>query len=470
MKVLLIKTCFLPHNFRVVTPPLGIAYLAGYLREKEPWINLKLVDLRAERMDEMKLFETIKDFCPDVVGISSLTIEADEMHKVALVTKRVSPKIKVVAGGPHPTLFYQDVLRDMNIDYVVRGEGEVTFHRLLNTLASGGEPESIKGVAWRKDCKVIFNGQGEVVQNVDDLPLPAWDMLPMEWYWKEERRFTLLRSNIPYMVLYTQRGCPYRCIYCHRLSGRVVRKRSAESVLDEMDFYRRKWRIRGFEIVDDIFNMDLNRVHAICEEILKREWDILLSFPNGLRSDNLPDDTLNLLRRCGTYYISFAIESASERIQKLINKNLNLDKARRAIETGVKLGIFSMGYFMIGFPTETDVEIRETIKFAATSKLHLALFFIVTPFEGTEIYDRFVNSKKFTVYKNYHYHYPAINLSMVDDYVLKKLGKRAYLSFYFVPHRIWRILKDYPFSKWKIFVQFFSLMKSGLFSLDKMSY
>lgn len=469
MKVLLIKTGFLPHNFRVITPPLGIAYLAGYLREKEPGIDLKLIDMRTERYDDGKLYEEIKRFSPDVVGISSITMEANEMHRVALITKRLSPKIKVIAGGPHPTLFYEDVLKDMNIDYVVRGEGEITFHKLLNILASGNEPKDLKGIARRDNGNIVFNGPGDVVQNLDEIPFPAWDMLPLEWYWKE-RKFTALRCNIPYIPLYTERGCPYGCIYCHNLSGRMVRKRSPENILEEMDFYRRRWGIRRFEFVDDIFNVDLKRVHAICEGILRRGWDTLMSFPNGLRSDNLPDETLRLLRRCGTYYISFAIESASPRIQKLIRKNLNIEKARRAIETGVKLGIFSMGYFMLGFPTETKEEIEETIKFASTSKLHFAAFFIVTPFEGTDIYRLYVKDREFKDYKNYHYHYTHINLSQVDDKTLKRLYRKAYLSFYYRPTRSLRIWRDYPFNKIYIFAQFLSLVKNGFTSTDRMKY
>lgn len=468
MKVLLIKAGFVPKRFNVITTPLGIAYLASYLREKEPYIRLKLYDIRIEKPDDNQLYSMIKEFSPDVVGISSITMEAHEMHRIALITKRVSPKIKVIAGGPHPSLFPEDTLSDMNIDYIVRGEGEITFHKLVTALASGRDGKEIRGIGYRENGNFIINPPGEVVQNLDELPFPAWDLLPIERYAKE-RKFSGTRLEIPYVAMYTERGCPYQCIYCHNLSGRIVRKRSPENVLEEMDYIMKRFGIKRFEIVDDIFNVDTKRVHAICEGILSRGWKPILSFPNGLRSDILDEETLKLLRRCGTYYISFAVESASERIQRLIRKNLNVEKVRKAIEIGVKNGIFAVGYFMIGFPTETKEEINQTIRFAVTSKLHTAGFFIVTPFEHTDLYEMYAKGKEFKDFKNYHYHYTHINLSAVDDKTLARLYAKAYLLFYGYPPRILRVFRDYPFNKIGYFKQILGF-RHGFFSIKKMKF
>ncbi len=142
MKVLLIKPRFIKRALNAATPPIGLAYLASYLRDKERSAKIKILDMLF--CDETYLVEEIKNFSPDVVGISALTIEAENMHRVALLTKRISRKIFVLAGGPHPTLFSNDVLSDGNIDYVVKGEGERTFHELLLSLYAGKEPIDVK--------------------------------------------------------------------------------------------------------------------------------------------------------------------------------------------------------------------------------------------------------------------------------------------------------------------------------------
>lgn len=459
MNILLIKS-HAPFHRRAegVTPPLGIGYLASYLKEKEPDSKIKLIDMRVTPLPDHEFIKEVKEFKPDIVGISALTLEADEMHRLALLTKRAIPDVPIVVGGPHPTLFYEEVLKDKNIDYVVKGEGEITFHELVKVLSTGRNPKAVKGIYMRENERIIFTGEREAIKNLDELPFPAWDLLPVDKY-RFKGKFTVLRTDLPYLPMFTSRACPYGCIYCHRIFGRGYRKRSPENVLEEMEFLIKRFGVKKIEIVDDIFNLDEDRVHRICEGMLKRNMKVLLSFPNGLRSDRLSRETLKLMRRAGTYYISFAIESASQRIQKLIKKNLDVEKALKAIEDAVKLRIFSMGYFMLGFPTETEKEMEETVKCAIKSKLHIALFFMVTPFMHTELYDTYIKGNETIPYSHYHYHSVHYNLSEVPSEKLHRIFKMAYLRFYSSPSRALRILRDYPFSKLKIIAQSFGVLK-----------
>ena len=466
MRLLFIKPRFIERGLNVITPPIGLAYLASYLREREKDAKIKILDMLFH--NEEDLIDEIKNFSPDVVGISSLTVEADSMHRIALLTKRISRNIVVVAGGPHPTLFPRDVLSDGNIDYVVKGEGEKTFHELFISLYGGRKPYDVKGIFYRRNGEIIFTGDREPIYDLDSIPFPAWDLLEVEKY-RITRKFTLVRSEFKYLPIFTSRACPYGCIYCHRIFGRGFRKRSPQNVIAEMEEFIGRFGIEKFEVIDDIFNLDEERAKAICEEIIKRKWKILLSFPNGLRGDRLSFDTISLLRKAGTYYISFAIESASERIQKLIKKNLDIQKTLKAIEDAVKMGIFTMGYFMLGFPTETEDEIRLTIECAKRSKLHIALFFIVTPFKGTELYETYVGDA-FIPYKRHHYHTDHYNLSAVDTKTLKELYKLAYRKFYSSPYRAFRILRDYPTGKAGIIKQFLSLFIEGFTTPEKMRY
>lgn len=465
MRIILIKPRFIEKGLECATPPLGLAYLASYLMDKERDAKIKIVDMLF--CDELALIEEIRRFSPDVVGISSLTLEADQMHRIALLVKRISKKIVVVAGGPHPTLFSEDVLSDGNIDYVVKGEGEKTFHQLLPSLYGGREPNDVKGVLYRKDGGIFFTGDREPIYDLDSIPFPAWELLHPERY-RLQKKFTLVRSSMTYLPIFTSRACPYGCIYCHRIFGKGFRKRSPENVIAEMDEFMRRFGVQKFEVVDDIFNLDEERVKMICDGIIKRNWRIFLSFPNGLRGDRLSEDTIKLLRRAGTYYTSIAIESASQRIQRLIKKNLDVEKALKAIENAVKVGIFTMGYFMLGFPTETEEEMKLTIDCARRSKLHIALFFIVTPFKGMELYQTYVGDG-FIPYKHYHYHTDHYNLSSTGTKRLRKLYKLAYRKFYSSPMRAFRIIRDYPTGKIGIVKQFFSLF-GGLTTPERMRF
>ncbi len=189
-----------------------------------------------------------------------------------------------------------------------------------------------------------------------------------------------------------------------------------------------------------------------------------------MRGDRLSKETIEIMRRAGTYYTAFAIESASERIQKLIKKNLDIHKTLLSIENAVRSGIFTMGFFMLGFPEETEEEMRLTINCAKNSKLHLALFMIVTPFQGTELFERYVKEKKPIPFRNYHYHTNNYNFSHVKTDVLRKLHKSAYRSFYFSPGRAIRIFRDYPFSRIGMVKQILSFLTTRLKHVERMKF
>ncbi len=273
MRILLIKCRFLKEGLHVITPPLGITYLASYIRTKERDAKIKLIDMEAFSKNEEGVFEEIKKFSPDVVGLSALTIEAEQMHKIASLVKKLSKNIPVIAGGPHPSMFPYDVLTDENIDYVVKGEGEITFYELLRSLSAGKSPEGVKGIYFREDGNIVFTGEREPIYDLDSLPFPAWDLLDIKRY-KRVKKFTLVRSNLLYLPIFTSRACPYECIYCHSLFGRGFRKRSPLNVVSEMEEFINRFGVQKFEVVDDIFNLDEERAKNICEMIIKRGWKI----------------------------------------------------------------------------------------------------------------------------------------------------------------------------------------------------
>ena len=244
--------------------------------------------------------------------------------------------------------------------------------------------------------------------------------------------------------------------------GKVFRKRSAESVLTEMEELRFKYGFKEFEIADDCFNLDRERMYAILKGVRDRLGDVKLHFPNGVRSDIIDPEDMTLFKQAGTVSIAFAIETSSPRLQKVIRKNLNLDKAAAAINASVQEGIYTVGYFMIGFPTETYEEASATVEFAARSALHCATFMFVTPFAGTDLAnmaeDLFKNNNTIDL-RNTTFFTNTLNISAMSDRELQKVFRGAYRRFYLNPKRLLNLALHHP--------KTFSLPLYGLLFLMK---
>ena len=432
------------------TPPLGLLYMAGALRARLQ-ARVRVIDSNLEADPLAALRGAIRSARPDVLGISALTAEAFLAHGAAAAAKAESPGLPVVMGGPHPSSDPETALKDPNVDAVVIGEGEDTFTELAGLIASEGpgwnKPEllrAVAGLAFRADGKTEFTAPRAPIADLDALPFPAWDLIDYKKYWK---RGSMASVGIrPYLTMFTSRGCPYRCVYCHQLFGKTFRSRSPGSVAEETARLM-KMGAGDIEILDDIANFDQARFDRMLELMLERGLHPALSFPNALRADLLREKSIDLLKRVGVGEVSVAIETASERLQTLLGKNLSLEKAGRAIDLLADRRIFTRGFFMLGFPTETEAEMRATIRFAHASRLHLALFFTPNPFRDTGLYDMFAKAGKLPKDArsiDYEYYGAPFNASEVSDAKYRLLYRWAYYGFYFNPLRAWRIARDRP--------------------------
>ncbi|MGC8580529.1 MAG: B12-binding domain-containing radical SAM protein [bacterium] len=463
-RLLLIKSGNIHTRSMGITPPLGIMYLASYARQKRGDESM-LMDLRFAKEPLHDVYNAIINFKPDVVGISAITLEAELIHHISRITKKISKSIPVIVGGPHATTFPEKVLADERIDIAVIGEGEETFVELLNTIEHKGSLGNVNGIAYKEDGVISYTASRPFINQLDALPFPAWDKIDMEKYAKvKSGSATRIR---PYMVLFTSRGCPFRCTYCHNIFGKHFRARSPENVLEEINTLIEKYGIKDFEIMDDTSNFDKVRLKKILSMVISLGKDIKLSFPNGIRADIVDEELIKLMRQAGTDEITIAIESASPRIQQYIKKNLNLERANKAIDMAVNAGMFVKGNFMLGFPTETEEEIKATIDFACNSRLHVAAFFIVVPFEGTELalqMEREGKIRPIIEYKDYDYYAMPFNGSAVSDKRFFQLYRHAYVRFYANPARLLRILKAKPM--WRVAIPMgFRILKYSLFKV-----
>jgi len=456
------------------THPLGIMYIASYIKHKNNSHNVRIIDMAVERKFYDDIRSEIKTFQPDIVGISALTPEATAVHQLAEKIKKDFGKCKIVVGGPYATSAPKKVLKNPCVDYAVIGEGEVTMleliERINQTRRSLHELSDIKGIAYIQDGNYIQTEPREYIEDLDSLPFPAWEMIPQEKYYSpgviSESKTQYYKR---YMSIFTSRGCPYGCIYCHNIFGKRFRPRSAENVFSEIKTLCENYDLHEVHLLDDTFNINKARVLELCNYLKRSGLQLKLSFPNGLRGDILDEENIDALCEAGMYSLALGIESGSERIQKSINKNINLQKLKHSIDYLYKKKVVTHGFFMVGFPEETEEDILQTIAFARDSKLTTASFHSLIPFEGTPLYQNAIAQKGMDInFSAFSHDFKAIdiNLSATEDKEILKLIKKAYWDFFGNVRRLWNIFIMSP-KKGYIFklALFYVLFDKRLFNL-----
>lgn len=369
---------------------LGLMYLSSSLKS---WFNdsvtvkiFTLVSKPGQSInDKKKLLEQLGQFNPRVVGIRCLSIGQDSFQETIRTIKEWDSKCIVIAGGPYPTDDTEGCLSSGYLDCAVLGEGETTFNEFIGRLINNKDWTDINGIAFRDNGTIVKTSPRLYIDNLDLLPMPDYSVVDLEQFSNQFLTFTSKISK-PHANIMTTRGCPYRCAYCHNILGKKFRKRSPENVLAEIRYIHDNFGITDFQIIDDIFNLDLERAKKICDLIIKSKMKLTFSFPNAIRGDRMDKELIDKMREAGTKFMSIAIETGSPRLQKLIKKNLDLDKVFKTIDEVAGVGIITRGFFMLGFPTETEEELNQTIEYAKASSLLGATFFTVVYFPGTELY------------------------------------------------------------------------------------
>lgn len=426
--------------------PLGIMMIAAAARHRGHE-DVHILDMKVEDWSPEQCVEALEKLQPDVIGLSAMTYEAGCMHDLAKLIKQRLPKAKVVCGGPHPSVAADDVMKDEAVDFVIRGEGEWTFAELLDGIAEGRTDwNGCEGINWRNDAgEIVDEPDRSPPEDLNEMPFPSWDLIDHEKYHTVPRG-GVIYAHKEFATMFSSRACPWRCTYCHNSYGKKFRERSAEDVLEEMELLVTKYGVKEFVFMDDIFNFRANRAKTIARGIIDKGWKIKLTFPNGFRGDILDEELIDLLVEAGMYRCMIAVESAVPRIQKVMKKNLKIDKVRNIVDYTAKQGVMVHGAFMLGFPSETEEEMNATIDWAAESSFHTAAFFRVIPFKGTELFAQVEHAGYDlpTDWSKYEPYQSEINLSEVPEDEIYKLRKRAYRRFYWNPKRLFRIFTLIP--------------------------
>jgi radical SAM superfamily enzyme YgiQ (UPF0313 family) len=444
-KIALVQT-YHPYTQMTHLHPLGLMYVATGAR-RGGYNDITILDMKVDDLRVPGAARRLEELKPDVIGLTAMTYEAGCLHALAAEMKKRLPNCIIVAGGPHPSVAADDVMKDRNVDFCVRGEGEATFPALLDALRAGATDFSeVMGIVWRKSTgDIVYNADRTPPDNLDDLGYPAWDLVDIHKYHSVPRG-GIIYAHKEFATIFSSRACPWRCTYCHNSYGKKFRERSARHVLDEIDLLVKQYGVRELVFYDDIFNFKPERAKAICRGLIERKYNLKLTFPNGLRGDILDEELVDLMKEAGMYRAMIAIESAVPRVQKVMKKNLRIPQTQKIIDYMASKGVMVHGAFMLGFPTETREEMLTTIAWARASSLHTAAFYRVIPFKGTELF-RQVEAAGHQLpsdWSHYEPYYSDINVSAVPEHEIAKLRKKAYMDFYLAPKRLWSIFRLIP--------------------------
>ena len=390
MRILLIKP-YQTVGTWMAAPQLGLLYLTSSLRERfGSDVDVRILDMKVNKQEPDVLPAVLDEYRPDLVGVSAMNCEGTATRKIARIVKAHDAGIVTALGGPFAHKRGEELLRETEYDWTFDGPAERTFAEAIarRFQGDGDLGTDIAGLSYKRaDGELQLSTGQDVVMDLDSIPGPAWDLVDFDLYAGKSNMMGTLKGK-RYANLFTSRGCPYLCHYCHDLFTKKFVHRSAEHVLAEIELLYETYGVDEFHIVDDIFNLHKPRLRHIMTEVARR-WPgkLHFAFPNGVRGDILGEAEIDLMAKAGTYAMCIAIETVTPRLQHLIEKNLKFEKAENAIRWADERGILTVGFFMLGFPTETREELDATVDFALRSKLTMAYFFHVIPQPATPLYE-----------------------------------------------------------------------------------
>ncbi len=382
MKISLLNSQVLDGNN--VVPPLGLLYVAAVLERAGH--KLQVIDADPDFDDT--IVDQVSEFDPDLIGMAFLTPGYQKAIGLRNKLKQTLPDKTYCSGGFHTTVKPVETLNELDLDFVVVGEGEDTIVEACERLSGGQNLEGVQGVMYRRDGEVIDNGRRPLIEDLDSLPFPARHLIDMTPYLKPPG---IIRGHADgqQTTIVTSRGCAYRCIYCgsHNMFGRKSRLRSARNIVDEMEHLKKTFSMKGIYFCDDSFTLSPKRVNEFCDELIERNLDIKWACHS--RVDQTGRDYLKKMKDAGLVQLDFGVESGSQKILKILGKGGagdRTDQIKKSFKLCNELKIRTLATFIVGNPEETKADLKESFDLAKELKADYTAFYFLTPYPGSDIY------------------------------------------------------------------------------------
>jgi anaerobic magnesium-protoporphyrin IX monomethyl ester cyclase len=461
VKILLVNPSFYYQTpWLQISEPLGLLYLASYIREysnHEVAILDCLDNMRIARVkknsywygsNSEEILARIEEFKPDVIGITCLfSRKKEDFLACVSIIKENYPHVTLVGGGTYPSLFPEEVLQTGYFDYCIIGEGESTLLQLLNTLQDGSQTfENIEGLAYMDKGEMRITDKTSYIENLDSIPFPARDLINYETYLTRKSVLHGLGLNRAASIL-TSRSCPNRCNFCSmfRIHGPKWRSRSAANVVAEIRELIEHYAIDELFIMDDNFTFNRDRVMAICQEILNSGIKIRWNTPNGISINTLDKELLSTMKNSGCTSICIAIESGDEELRnKVIGKRLTNKKIEEITRAASELGIFVTAFYIIGMPGETTDKFQKSLDQIKTLPFNAIAAAFANPLPGTKLYQECL-AKNWQMLdhddnSNNVFYKPYIVTEDFSEEVLLQREKLLYRTF--LRYRFFTLIKD----------------------------
>ncbi|MEW6201020.1 MAG: radical SAM protein [bacterium] len=450
MKILLINpftgsgaTAGRYRRFLSPMPPISLAYVAAALENAD--IDMAVYDDYTCGGDRKLLFDFLENSRPDAVGLTCVTPTASRTYEICREIRQVFPRMYIILGNIHPSVFYESILHDDIADIVVHGEAEESLPETIKAIEGGDDLRAVRGISFRENGKVITTDPHPYINNLDTIPFPAWHLFPRNRY----RIFNFATVKNPGTLILGSRGCPYRCTFCSlKIMGTKRRARSPKNIVDEFEFLYEKYGYVQPSFIDPIFPFSKKEGIAFSNEMIARGLHQKMIWITETRVDHVDEELLTAMSAAGLRRIMYGFEVGSEQAMEKIQKRATINDARIAVEQTRRAGIQIIGFFMLGVPGDTLKTIEQTIRLAASLDIDFAKFTVFSPFPGTQAYDDLLKEGK--IHQTYEWerftNYPTrknppiyLPDSLTTNDIVRS-QKRAFVKFYLRPKMIFHHL------------------------------
>jgi radical SAM superfamily enzyme YgiQ (UPF0313 family) len=409
-----------------VWPPLSLALTAAVLRRAGHQVRLN--DCIVENLSREGLAESARNFKPDWCLFNSATPSIAGDTETVDALKTAFPACRMAVLGIHPTALPEETFAlSKHLEVIIKGEPEQTALELMSTV----DLDSVAGISYRINGIIKHNPPRPALEDLDRLPFPAWDLIQRDLY-------KLPLSDKPFLLLATNRGCPFNCKFCadHVYYGRRLRKFSPQRIVDEIEHDVKELGISEFLFWAESFTLDRQHALSVANEIIARKLDI--GWVCNSRVNQVDREMLEAFKRAGCWMIGFGIESGSQRVLDLMHKGTTVEQSREAVKTAQEAGLQVTAHVMIGYPGETADEIKQTIALVKELNFDFAQFYAAVPFPGSELYAE-VKANGMTITDDWRYYeqnFCVIRTDQLEPRQVERLRNRAFRGFYLRPGQI----------------------------------
>lgn len=418
-----------------VWPPISLALIAAVL-EKEGF-SVKLYDCIAQGINWLSLTEIIKKENPFLLICNTATPSIQNDLYTAKLAKEIIPDVKTAFFGIHVSVLPDECFSmQPEVDFIIRGEPEMTAKQLALCLRSGGQINEVDGISYIGNGEIIHNNARKSMENLDELPYPSWHLVDIDCY-------PMPLSDKPFLMMATSRGCTNRCIFCaaKEYYGDFLRLRNPQNIANEMVWVLDTFGVDQFLFWSESFTLSKEFVREVCNEIIATGKQF--RWVCNSRVDSVNRELLHLMKAAGCWMIGYGIESGSQEILDAMGKRTTISQAINAVGWAKEAGLEVTGHLIVGFPSEDRSTINKTIKFAKQLDLDYAQFYCAVPFPGSQLYNiargnRWINTNNWRMFEQ---NYSVLDTENISAKKIMKLRGRAYRKFYIRPKMLFRLLR-----------------------------